>query len=500
MEGRSSKLPYRKSHVSRPPYYYYGYLNHETVFQRRSAVSVLQLIRRRWGYVLFVVTMIILVTTRIRLTKQPDPFEETPAMTGHSTPQQPQKPRPPPLFSTFTDNYPKQLAVLIVPTANTSLSTYCRAIVDTWATEKEDLKQMMAELLKETMVFKEPEMLSDEQDKFRRVTKALHFLYSYHLHHYNYFLKVTDRTFVRLPRLLDHLNSLKSPTHPRLIGNPQPDSLSDIKFCSTASGYIFSKGLLAIAGAHLPFCLEDDSSVSEDKAMSRCLTEHVPKFEGCQHLPTGTGRELLSLRPDDEISWNMMNHPEETFDDGFVDSWRFSTVVTVGEVSSVNMLFKLNDRYGVGGKYDKLSMDKAKFPSKHLTNLRPVAAKHDNENVPKKLVYEEVNDEEVNDEDADKNSNRGNMEEEERETNYNDYTEDVRDFDDNNDAGDMRDTRYGNDDLDVRDTRSNNDDLNDVRDTRSNNDDADDVRDTLSNNDDLDDVRDTRSNDDDADD
>ena len=28
------------------------YLNHETMFQRRSAVSVLQLIRKKWGYVL----------------------------------------------------------------------------------------------------------------------------------------------------------------------------------------------------------------------------------------------------------------------------------------------------------------------------------------------------------------------------------------------------------------------------------------------------------------
>src|SRR5437764_5632913 len=54
------------------------------MFQRRSAVSVLQLIRKKWGYVLFVVTMIILVTTRIRLTKQPNPFEETPAMTSTS--------------------------------------------------------------------------------------------------------------------------------------------------------------------------------------------------------------------------------------------------------------------------------------------------------------------------------------------------------------------------------------------------------------------------------
>ena len=127
------------------------------------------------------------------------------------------------------------MAVLIVPTTNTSLNTYCRAIVDTWGkvarsnkslsvdlwfatsedtlhrfgwpnipgfeesekkdkdrqrekdkdgkedkdvknerkvTEKEDLKQMMAELLKETMVFKEPKILSDEQNKFKTVTKV----------------------------------------------------------------------------------------------------------------------------------------------------------------------------------------------------------------------------------------------------------------------------------------------------------------------------------------
>ncbi|CAG8571154.1 3180_t:CDS:2, partial [Paraglomus brasilianum] len=484
MEGRSSKLPsFRKPTHALRPGYYYGYLNNDLVFQRRSAGSVLQLIRKKWGYVLFVVTMIILVTARIRLTKPPDPFEETPAMTGHSSPQQPQKPRPPPLFSTFTDNYPKQLAVLIVPTTNTSLSTYCRAIVDTWGKVARSNKSL------------KPKILSDEQNKFKTVTKALHFLYSYHLDHYNYFLKVTDRTFVRLPRLLDHLNSLKSPTHPRLIGNPQLDPLSDIKFCSTASGYIFSKGLLAIAGAHLPFCLEEEGSVSEEKAMSRCLTEHVPKFEGCQHLPTGTGRELLSLRPDDEVSWNMMNHPEETFDDGFVDAWRFSTVVTVGEVNSVNLLFKLNDRYGVGGKYDKLSMDKAAFPSQHLTNLRPVAAKHDNENVPKKLVYEE-------NEDGDKNPNHDDGVEDRGANYYNDDGVEDRgaNYYNDDDAEEIRDLVDINDDAeDVRDTNYNNDDAEDVRDTNYNND-AEDVRDTNYNNDDAEDVRDTNYNNDDAED
>ncbi|RIB10455.1 hypothetical protein C2G38_2106085 [Gigaspora rosea] len=359
------------------------------------------------------------VIVRIHLKRSIDPFEETPAITGHSQPQSPPPPRPPPLFSTFTDNYPKQLAILIVPSSNESIDTYSKTIVDTWGTMamndkslsvdlwfaspndtlrkfgwpnipgfedktnlddkkskgkdkngseeteddsensktskklpgQENLKEMMKELVEQTMVFEEPAELSPEQKSFRTVTKALHFLYAYHLDHYNYFLKITDKTFVRLPRLLELLSKTKR--KPQLIGRPDIDYSTKVKFCWRGPGYLLSKDLLAIIGPHLPFCLED-KTITEDIAMERCLYNNAPNFIGCEDFTNGTGHEFLYLRPDDEVNWANIVHPERKFSDGYHGGWTFADSVIVGGVTNVEILKDLESWYGPGGKYEKI--------------------------------------------------------------------------------------------------------------------------------------------------
>ncbi|CAG8533547.1 1978_t:CDS:2 [Scutellospora calospora] len=369
-------------------------------FRHRPSRSLFPyFVRRKWG-------------------RSIDPFEETPAITGHSS-QSPPPPRPPPLFSTFTDNYPKQLAILIIPSSNKSINTYSKTIVDTWGAvamnnkalsvdlwfatpddtlrkygwpnvpgfedvrkidkikskgkskdglteqeedtskdfksskkvhEKDNLKEMMRELVEQTMVFEEPVELSHEQKSFRIVTKALHFLYSYHLDHYNYVLKITDQTFVNLPRLLELLS--RTTRKPRLIGRPDTDFETNVKFCWKGPGYILSKDLLSIVGPHLPFCLED-KSITEDIAMERCLRNNAPTFIGCEDFTNGTGHEFLYLRPDDETNWANVAHPERQFSDGYLGGWTFADSVIVGGVTSVETLKDLQSWYGIGGKYEK---------------------------------------------------------------------------------------------------------------------------------------------------
>ncbi|CAG8444665.1 11256_t:CDS:2 [Cetraspora pellucida] len=342
-----------------------------------------------------------------------DPFEETPAITGHSS-QFPSPPRPPPLFSTFTDNYPKQLAVLIVPSSNTSINTYSKMIVETWGIvakndkalsvdlwfassedtlrkfgwpnvpgfedeskskgkskdgsteidnksddskiskktqEKDNLKEMMKELVEQTMIFDEPAELSQNQKSFKTIAKALHFLYAYHLDHYNYVLKITDKTFVRLPYLLELLSKTKR--KPRLIGRPDIDYENNVKFCWDGPGYILSKDLLAIIGPHLPFCLED-KSITEDMALERCLYKNAPSFMGCEDFTNGTGHEFLYLRSDDDMNWANVVHPERQFSDGYLEGWTFANSVIVGGVTSIETLKDLQSWYGTGGKYEKI--------------------------------------------------------------------------------------------------------------------------------------------------
>ncbi|CAG8787586.1 23584_t:CDS:2, partial [Dentiscutata erythropus] len=383
-------------------------------FRHRPSRSLFfHFIKRKWGYLSFGLLIFIIVIVRIQLKRSIDPFEETPAITGHSQPQSLPPPRPRPVFSTFTDNYPKQLAILIVPSSNDSIDTYSKTIVDTWGAvarndkslsvdlwfaspddtlrkfgwpnvpgfedktkledkkskgkgkdnsdesednsedsktskktpEKNKLKEMMRELVEQTMVFQEPAELSPEQKSFRTVTKALHFLYAYHLDHYNYFLKITDKTFVRLPRLLELLS--KTTRKPRLIGRPDNDYETNVKFCWGGSGYILSKDLLAIIGPHLPFCLED-KTITEDIAMERCLFNNVPTFIGCEDFTNGTGHEFLYLRSDDETNWSNIVHPERQFSDGYLGGWTFADSIIVGGITDVNILKDLQSWYGPG--------------------------------------------------------------------------------------------------------------------------------------------------------
>ncbi|CAG8716832.1 22486_t:CDS:2, partial [Racocetra persica] len=364
-------------------------------FRHRPSRSLFpNFVKRKWGYLGFCLLLILIVMVRIQLKRSVDPFEETPAITGHSS-QSPPPPRPPPLFSTFTDNYPKQLAILIVPSSNMSINTYSKMIVETWGTVaknnkalsvdlwfassedtlrkfgwpnvpdntsedsktsketpgKDNLKEMMRELVEQTMVFEEPAELSKEQKSFRTVTKALHFLYAYHLDHYNFVLKITDKTFVHLPRLLDLLS--KTTRKPRLIGRPDIDYETNVKFCWNGPGYILSKDLLAIVGPHLPFCLED-KSITEDIALERCLYNNAPTFMGCEDFTNGTGHEFLYLRPDDDINWANVVHPERQFSDGYLGGWTFANSVIVGGVTSIETLKELHSWYGTGGKYEKI--------------------------------------------------------------------------------------------------------------------------------------------------
>ncbi|GBB99362.1 hypothetical protein RclHR1_00350018 [Rhizophagus clarus] len=399
-------------------------------------------VRRKWGYLSFMLLILFIITVRSQLAKRNHvPFEETPAVTGHTKESQQQIRPLPPSFSTFTDNYPKQLAILILTSSNTSLDTFSKAIIDTWGklakqnkslsvdlwfatsedtikkfgwpnipyddevdkVDKEDfeeivdndnviddvsindkkglekeLKELLREVIQENMIFKEQIELSDEQKEFQKLTKALHYLYENHLDHYNYILKITDKTFVRLPKLLELLSILNYTENnflPKLIGRPNLDHETTKNFCSKGSGYIINKNLLTMIGPHLPFCLATiikNSIIKEnysqkDLSIERCFIKYVPMFKGCEtfvgsdnnnndndDLKKLRGYEFLNLRPDDEINWEKYKKPLEMFNNGYINGWRFADAIIMGEVNDPSIMINLEEWYGKDGKFHEL--------------------------------------------------------------------------------------------------------------------------------------------------
>ncbi|CAB4476077.1 hypothetical protein RhiirA5_350949 [Rhizophagus irregularis] len=399
-------------------------------------------VRRKWGYLSFMLLVIFIIIIRLQLSKRNHvPFEETPAVTGHTKESQQQQTKPlPPIFSTFTDNYPKQLAILILTSSSTSLDTFSKTIIDTWGkiakqnkslsvdlwfatpedtfkkfgwpnipynddeinkVDKEgfenivnnndvtedvsindnkkglekELKDLLKEILQETMIFKEQNQLSDEQKEFQKLTKALHYLYENHLDHYNYILKITDKTFVRLPKLIELLSTLNNTENnflPKLIGSPNLDHETTKKFCFKGSGYIINKNLLTMIGPHLPYCLATiiknsnikNNYLQEDLAIERCFTKYVPMFKGCETfvdsdnnndgLKKLRGYEFLNLRSDDEINWEKYKKPLEMFNDGYTNGWRFADAIVMGEVKDPSRIINLEEWYGKDGKFNEL--------------------------------------------------------------------------------------------------------------------------------------------------
>ncbi|RIA83987.1 hypothetical protein C1645_785136 [Glomus cerebriforme] len=410
-----------------------------TTFRHGRLRSILfppHFVRRKWGYFSFMLLILFIVIVRSQYSKRSHvPFEETPAVTGHTKESKHQI--RPPVFSTFIDNYPKQLAILILTSSDTSLDTFSKSIIDTWgkiakqnkslsvdlwfATPEDtlkkfgwpnipydevgrerfekiddiiednsingnnikglekELKNLLKTMIQETMIFKDPTELSDEQKEFQKLTKALHYLYENHLDHYNYILKITDKTFVRLPKLLELLSILKSTENnnflPKLIGRPNLDHETKKTFCFKGSGYIINKNLLTMIGPHLPFCLATliknsgdtkENDLQEDLAIERCFTQYVPMFKGCEtfvgdndddnnnDLKKLRGYEFLYLKPDDEINWGKYKKPLEMFNDGYINGWRFADAIVMGEVKDPSNLIKLEEWYGKDGKFNEL--------------------------------------------------------------------------------------------------------------------------------------------------
>src|SRR5262249_51195022 len=113
-------------------------------------------------------------------------------------------------------------------------------------------------------------------------------------------MKISDRTFLRLPRLLKQLQST-SFQRPYFIGRPDIDYKTNKNFCWAGPGYIFSRALMAQFGPHLLHCHEIQADVDlqqgqlpeqqpllEDLMMERCLEYFVPLFKGCQNFPNAT--------------------------------------------------------------------------------------------------------------------------------------------------------------------------------------------------------------------
>ncbi|CAG8443252.1 6205_t:CDS:2 [Funneliformis caledonium] len=369
----------------------------------RTILFLPNFVRRKWGYISFILLVLFIVIIRLQFVKRHIPFEETPAVTGHS---QRQQARPPPTTSsTFTDNYPKQLAILIIPSSTTSIDTFSKSIIDTWGkiakqnkslsvdlwfvtsedtlrkfgwpnipyddgktsrgvedddviegvrmsgNEKEteiELKNLLREMVQENMQFEEPTELNDEQEEFQKLTKALHYLYENHLDHYNYVLKITDKSFVRLPKLLESLSTLNHTENifstmkqPKLIGRPILNHENTKTFCSKGSG------------------LEENHDLREDLAIERCFMRYVPMFNGCEtffdnDLGQLPGHEFLYLNPDDVINWEKYKEPLEVFNDEYMNRWRFADAIVIGEVKDPSNMIALEEWYGKGGKFDEM--------------------------------------------------------------------------------------------------------------------------------------------------
>ena len=172
-----------------------------------------------------------------------------------------------------------------VVTAEKLLNTRGKAIYETWGKSAPMVTFFSGEGEPQTTlpVVSLPGV-DDTYPPQKKVFRMLKYMYDNYIDEYKWFLRADDDVYVRVPQLIQFLNTLDS-SKMIYMGQPgmgKPQDLERIKlranehYCMGGTGVIYSNTLLRRLAPHLDECLTDVVvSYNEDLEVGRCISRKL---------------------------------------------------------------------------------------------------------------------------------------------------------------------------------------------------------------------------------
>ena len=172
-----------------------------------------------------------------------------------------------------------------VVTAEKLLNTRGKAIFETWGKSAPMITFFSGEGGSQTTlpVVSLPGV-DDTYPPQKKVFRMLKYMHDNYIDEYNWFLRADDDVYIRVPHLIQFLNTLDS-NKMVYMGQPgmgKPQDLERIKlradehYCMGGTGVIYSNTLLKRLAPHLDECLSDVVvSYNEDLEVGRCISRRL---------------------------------------------------------------------------------------------------------------------------------------------------------------------------------------------------------------------------------
>jgi len=172
-----------------------------------------------------------------------------------------------------------------VVTAEKLLSTRGKAIYETWGKLAPSISFFSGEgESKGTLPVVSLPGVDDTYPPQKKVYRMLKYMHDNYINEYNWFLRADDDVYIRVPQLVQFLNTLDS-SKMVYMGQPgmgKPEDLERIKlradehYCMGGTGVIYSNTLLKRLAPHLEDCLANVVvSYNEDLEVGRCISRRL---------------------------------------------------------------------------------------------------------------------------------------------------------------------------------------------------------------------------------
>lgn len=172
-----------------------------------------------------------------------------------------------------------------VVTAERLLSTRGKAIFETWGKSAPMITFFSGEgESRTTLPVVSLPGVDDTYPPQKKVFRMLKYMHDNYINEYNWFLRADDDVYIRVPQLIQFLNTLDS-NKMVYMGQPgmgKPQDLERIKlrpdehYCMGGTGVIYSNTLLKRLAPHLDECLSNVVvSYNEDLEVGRCISRRL---------------------------------------------------------------------------------------------------------------------------------------------------------------------------------------------------------------------------------
>ena len=172
-----------------------------------------------------------------------------------------------------------------VVTAEKLLNTRGKAIFETWGKSAPMITFFSAEgESKTTLPVVSLPGVDDTYPPQKKVYRMLKYMHDNYINEYNWFLRADDDVYVRVPQLIQFLNTV-DPNKMIYMGQPgmgKPQDLERIQlradehYCMGGTGVIYSNTLLKRLAPHLEECLANVVvSYNEDLEVGRCISRRL---------------------------------------------------------------------------------------------------------------------------------------------------------------------------------------------------------------------------------